>query len=72
MKGKSSEEYPDDLLSISELNNRLEEMQDFRKWMIHFFPETFPEGEKTDFSLVIEEAKRLIITHINFKYLMEG
>lgn len=65
MKGKPSE------LSINELNIRLEQMAEFRKWMIYCLPNSFPEGEKTDFSLVFEKAMELIIAHINLKYLLE-
>ena len=49
----------------------MEEATKFRKWMVTIFPDSFPEGENTDFSLVIEKAKDLITQYMNLKSLME-
>ncbi len=58
-------------MSVGELKVCTEAAVKFRKWMVTIFPDSFPEGEKTDFSLVFEIAKDLIIKYINLKSLME-
>ena len=57
---------------ITRLKQCSDEMIEFRKWLVVYFPDSFPEGEATDISLVIEKAKELITRYINITYLLEG
>ncbi len=58
-------------MSVGELKICVEAATKFRKWMVTIFPDSFPEGESTDFLLVIEKAKDLITQYVNLKSLME-
>ncbi len=58
-------------MSVGELKIFTEQAIIFRKWMVTIFPDSFPEGENTDFLLVIEKAKDLITQYVNLKSLME-
>lgn len=53
-----------------ELGGCVEQMTELRKWMAEVLPDSFPEGEKTDFSFVIESTKDLILHYIRLRNLV--
>lgn len=56
---------------VTRLKQCSDESVSLRKWMVRILPESFPEGETTDFSVVFAETKALITKYINLKSLLE-
>lgn len=50
----------------------MEQAVALRKWITNILPDSFPEGETTDFNVVFTEAKALITKYINLKSLLEN